>query len=96
MIQNIIIPIPMPTPMPVSSSSFDGASFVAFFVAVFVLGLVSYLGGYLYAGIKNGDWSFFDISEYNLAKLLGSMLIGGTLVIVFVFLVAQLVKSILV
>lgn len=79
MIANIVTPIPILMPI-YSTSGGSGDSLMLMSVAVgfFVLGLLLFLGGYLYEGLKNKEWGL--LNDDNMAKMCGAIIMGGVVI----------------
>lgn len=58
MIPNIVVPMPMP--IHGGGSVSDPKAAIATFCAIFIVGLICYIIGWLKDGIGHGDWSLFD------------------------------------
>ena len=59
-------------PMHYMHSTGDDKIVIALGIAITILSLISYLLGFLYDGIKNKDWSWFNVYS-NLAKSIGGL-----------------------
>jgi len=87
MIQNIIIPIPIRT----GGGHASPEVVVGVLAGVFALGLVLYIAGFLYDGIKDGNWDLFD----NMAKMGGVVVMVTVAALAFIATIASCVVSLL-
>lgn len=84
MIPNIVVPMPMP--IHGGGSASDPKTFIAIFCAIFIVGLICYIIGWLKDGIGYGDWSLFDNHD-SLWKIAGGdlmMVVLGFAALVFI------------
>ena len=94
MIRTIFTPMPMPIAMPIGECSKgikDPYMIISIFAAFFILGMVLYIGGWLYEGIKNKDWGLYP--EDNTAKLIGVITMAISAAIAFILAVAFKIYS---
>lgn len=89
MIQNIIIPIPIR----IGGGHASPGVVVGVLAGVFALGLVLYIAGFLYDGIKYGDWDFYPSD--NMAKGIGAVTMVVVIAMAFIDIIASCVVSLL-
>lgn len=92
MIANIVTPMPIFMPIhSTSSGSGDPLILISVTVGFFVLGLLLFLGGYFYDGIKNKEWSL--LNDDNMAKMCGAIIMVVVTALAFIVGIAFLVHS---
>lgn len=92
MIANIVTPIPILMPIhSTSGGSGDSLLLISVAVGFFALGLLLFIGGYLYDGIKNKEWSL--LSDDNMAKMCGAIIMGAVIALAFIVGIAFQVHS---
>lgn len=92
MIANIIMPMPMPIHTGASGNG-DVMALVAAGISMFLLGLMLYIGGFLYDGLKHKSLDLLDCE--NMAKMLGVRIMGVVAGTTFIILVAIFIHTLL-
>lgn len=88
MIPNIVVPMPMP--IHGGGSDADPKIFIAIFCAIFIVGLICYIIGWLKDGIGYGDWSLFDNHDTSWKKFGGALMMAVLGFAAFVFIGAYI------
>lgn len=92
MIANIATRMPILMPIhSTSSGSGDPLTLISVAVGFFVLGLLLFLGGYLYEGLKDKEWGL--LNDDNMAKMCGAIIMGVVIALAFVVGIAFQVYS---
>ena len=92
MIANIVTPMPILMPIhSTSGGSGDPLILISMGVGFFVLGLLLFIGGYLYDGIKNKERGL--LNDENMAKMCGAIIMGVVIALALIVGIAFQVHS---
>lgn len=88
MIPNIVIPMPIH----VGGGNGDSKIAIAMLCAIFIIGLICYVIGYLIDGIKHNDWR---LNDDNMWKISGVLMLAPALLFGAIIVIGALIYSLL-